>query len=133
MRGGAIPPAALGTLLLALFIGNLVWNDKPVNAAPAGFAALVIYAIALALWLARREALRRGAPAPRELVEAVPQASSGAVLAGLAVGATLFGLVWARFLVIFGVGLLLLALGRIVVEVRSERRSRRGPDGGSIP
>jgi hypothetical protein len=125
MRGGAIPVLAWGTLLLVLFIGNWIWDAKAVNAAEAVFAALVIYAYGAFLWLMRREAIRRGPPPPRTEVETLPQMSLGAVLAGLSVAAMLFGLVWAQFLVYFGLGLLLLSLGRVWLELRSERASRR--------
>ena len=40
-------------------------------------------------------------------------------------GTILFGLVWAKFLLFFGFGILLLSIGRLVVEVRSERMSNR--------
>ncbi len=125
MRGGAIPVIAWGTLLLVLFIGNWIWDGKAVNAAEAAFASLIIYSAALGLWLARRESVRRGPPPPRTRIEASPSMSLGAVLAGIAVGSILFGLVWAQFLFIFGIGLLVVAVGRLVLEVRSERESRR--------
>ena len=125
MRGGSIPLLVWGTLLLVLFIGNWIWDAKPVNAAEAAFASLLIYAFALALWLARRESIRRGPPEPREEPEAVPQASLGAVLVGISVGTIMFGLAWANFLVYFGFGLLALSLGRLLLERRSERRTRR--------
>ncbi len=125
MRGGAIPLAIWGTLLLVLFIGNWIWDAKPVNAATAAFAALVIYLGALLLWLARRDAIKRGPPEPSAAPEAVPQGSLAAAGAGLAVGAILFGLAWANFLVYFGAAMLVLSLGRLALEVRAERESRR--------
>ena len=124
MRGGAIPLLAWGTLLLVLFIGNWIWNAKAVNAAEAGLAALIIYAGAFLLWRARREALRRGPPSSSSEPQALPEGSLAAVLAGLAIGSILFGMVWGRFLVIFGIGLLAAALGRGIQELRAERRSR---------
>lgn len=131
MRGGAIPLVAWGTLLLVLFVGNWVWDDKPVNAAVAAFAALVIYLGAGLLWLANREAIRRGPPAPSPAPQTVPESSLAAVGVALSVAAILFGLAWANFLVYFGLAMLVLALGRIAIEVRAERRSReavRGSD-----
>jgi hypothetical protein len=124
MRGGAIPVLAWATLLLILFIGNWIWDAKPVNAATAGFAALVIYAVGAALWLARREAIRRGPPAPSAEPQAIPQMSLGAALAGLSVAAILFGFVWAQFLVFFGAALLVVSLARVYREWRTERLSR---------
>ncbi|MBV9196896.1 MAG: hypothetical protein JO168_22390 [Solirubrobacterales bacterium] len=125
MRGGAIAILAWATVLLVLFIGNWIWDAKPVNAATAAFAAVVTYATGVALWLARREALRPGPPAPRSEPESVPQSSLAAVLIGLSVGTILFGLAWANFLVYFGAGILVLSLGRLVLELRSERATRR--------
>jgi hypothetical protein len=128
MRGGAIPLLAWGTLLLVLFIGNWIWDAKTVNAAVAAFAALVIYAFGALLVLARREAIRRGPPTPRSGHEIVPGHSLAAVVAGLSVAAILFGLVWANFLVYFGAAVLILSLGRLALELRAERDSRRRVD-----
>ena len=125
MRGGAIPILAWGTLLLVLCIGNWVWDDKPVNGAAATAAVVIVYAFGIALWLARREAIRRGPPEPVTEPEAVPAASVAAVVIGLSVGCALFGLAWSKFLLYFGVGMLVLSLGRLVIELRSERATRR--------
>jgi hypothetical protein len=124
MRGGSIPLIAWGTLLLVLFVGNWIWNARAVSAAAAAFAAFVVYAFAFALWLARRESIRRGPPEPSAEAQALPQMSLGAVLVGLSVAAILFGFVWAQFLVFFGVALLILSLGRVWLELRAERASR---------
>lgn len=124
MRGGAIPVLAWATLLLVLFIANWIWDDKPVNAATAAFAAVVIYIWGVVLWLRRREAIRRGPPEPASDTEAIPDASAAAMLIGLSVACILFGVVWAKFLVFFGAGMLLLSLGRLAQELRAERVSR---------
>jgi len=125
VRGGAIPVLAWAGLLFVLFVGNWIWDAKAVNAAEAAFSAVIIFAAAFALWLARHEAIRRGPPPPQRRIEASPSMSLGAVLAGLGVGAILFGLVWAQFIFIFGIGLLIVAIGRLAIEMRSERASRR--------
>lgn len=125
MRGGAIPILAWGTILLALCIGNWVWDDKPVNGAVATAAVVIVYGFGIALWLARREAIRRGPPEPSLDPEAVPQASAAAVAIGLSVGCALFGLAWSKFLLYFGAGMLVLSLGRLAIELRSERTTRR--------
>lgn len=125
MRGGAIPFFAWGTLLLVLFIGNWIWDAKPVNAAAAGFAALVIYLGGLALWRSRRDAVETGPPGPADEPDTVPESSLSAVGAGLSVAAILFGLAWANFLVYFGAATLALSLGRLMLELRAERDSRR--------
>jgi len=125
MRGGAIPILAWGTILLVLAVGNWIWNARTVSGLAATAAVVIIYGFGVAVWLARREALRRGPPEPRDEPETVPQASVGAVLIGLAAGCALFGLAWARFLLDFGIALFVFAVGRLVLENRAQRASRR--------
>jgi uncharacterized iron-regulated membrane protein len=125
MRGGAIPILAWGTILLVLAVGNWVWNGKAVGSGAASAAVLIIYAFGVAVWLARREALRRGPPEPRTDPEAVPQASLAAVGIGVSAGCALFGLAWAKFLLYFGIALFVASVGRLLLEMRAERASRR--------
>jgi uncharacterized iron-regulated membrane protein len=124
MRGGAIPLLTWGTILLVLAVGNWVWNDKTVGGLAATGAVVIIYCFGVALWVARREAIRRGAPEQRDDVENVPQMSVAAMVMGLSVGCALFGLVWARFLLYFGIAMFVLSLGRLFVELRAERATR---------
>jgi hypothetical protein len=124
MRGGAIPVLAWGTILLVLAIGNWVWDGRPVNAGAASAAVAIVYVVGVALWASRREAIRRGPPEARPVLDAVPQASVAAAGIGVSLGCILFGIAWARFLVDFGIGLLVLSIGRLVLEMRAERRSR---------
>jgi len=126
MRGGAIPVLAWGTILLVLAIGNWVWDAKPVNAAAASAAVAIVYVFGVALWVSRREAIRRGPPESQPVLDSVPQASLAAAGIGVSLGCILFGIAWARFLVAFGAGLLVLSIGRLVLEMRAERRSRVG-------
>ncbi len=125
MRGGAIPILVWGTLLLVLAIGNWVWDAKPVNGAAATAAVLIIYGCGVAVWLARREAIRRGPPAPSSEPETVPQTSLAAMLIGLSAGCALFGLAWAKFLLYFGIAMFVVGVGRMAIEVRAERATRR--------
>jgi hypothetical protein len=124
MRGGAIPVLAWGTVLLVLAIGNWVWNAKPVGGAAASAAVAIIYLVGVALWVSRREAIRRGPPDSRPALDSVPQASLAAAGIGVSLGCILFGIAWAKFLVDFGIGVLVLSIGRLVLEMRAERRSR---------
>lgn len=124
MRGGAIPILAWGTILLVLAIGNWVWNGKPIGGAAASAAVAIIYLFGVFLWVSRREAIRRGPPDARPELDSVPQASLAAAGIGVSLGCILFGIAWAKFLVDFGIGLLVLSLGRLVLEMRAERRSR---------
>lgn len=125
MRGGGIPLLAWGTILLVLYAGNWIWEGRPIQVGTTVFAIIIIYCGAVILWLARREALRRGPPPASSEPDLVPEASLGAVLAALGAASTLFGLVWALFFVYFGAGLFVLALGRLALELRSELRTRR--------
>jgi hypothetical protein len=124
MRGGAIPILAWGTILLVLAIGNWVWDAKPVNGAAASAAVAIIYVFGVALWVSRRESIRRGPPEARPVLDSVPQASLAAAGIGVSLGCILFGIAWAKFLVDFGIGVLVLSIGRLVLEMRAERRSR---------
>jgi uncharacterized iron-regulated membrane protein len=124
MRGGAIPVLAWGTILLVLAIGNWVWNGKLVGGLAASAAVVIVYVVGVLLWLARREAIRRGPPEARPALDSVPQASLAAAGIGVSLGCILFGIAWAKFLVDFGIGLLVLSIGRLVIEMRAERRSR---------
>jgi hypothetical protein len=124
MRGGAIPVLAWGTILLVLAIGNWVWNGKAVGGAAASAAVAIVYVFGVALWLSRREAIRRGPPEDRPVLDSVPQASLAAAGIGVSLGCILFGIAWAKFLVYFGIGVLVLSIGRLALEVRAERRSR---------
>jgi hypothetical protein len=133
MRGGAIPLLAWAALLFVLFLGNWIWDAKTVNAAEAAFAAMVVLAAAGALIITgRRQAVRRGAPEVDPTPQALPHSSLGAVLVALSVGAILFGIAWARFLVEAGAVALVASLCRVGLEVRSERRAvRRSGTGAS--
>jgi hypothetical protein len=133
MRGGAIPVLAWGTVLLVLAIGNWVWNAKPVGAGAASAAVAIIYLFGVALWMSRREAIRRGPPEPRPALDSVPQASLAAAGIGVSLGCILFGIAWARFLVDFGIGTLVLSIGRLVLELRAERHSRADALGRKEP
>jgi hypothetical protein len=55
----------------------------------------------------------------------------GAVLTGLSVGSILFGFVFGTFFVYFGLGMLVVSLGRLTVEVREERREERALEDGT--
>ncbi|HUO69052.1 MAG TPA: hypothetical protein VMV37_16040 [Gammaproteobacteria bacterium] len=125
MRGGAIPLLAWGTLLAAMLAINWIWTGDALQVGEFGFAVLVIYGGALLLWLASRDSITRGPPRPRGEPETLPQVSLAPVLIALSVAAILFGLVWANFLVYVGAGTLALSLGRLGIELRAERDTRR--------
>jgi hypothetical protein len=123
MRGGAIPVFLWGTVLLVLMVINVIWTSDRVQAATFGFAVLVIYSASLGLTLANREARRTGPPVRESRLEAVPQNSLASLALGVSIGAMMFGVVFGKFLVFIGGAVWLVALGRLIVEVRAQRRS----------
>jgi membrane protein implicated in regulation of membrane protease activity len=125
VRGGAIPLLAWAGLLTVLLALNWAWTGDAIQIGSFALAVLVVGVGAGLLALTGRQALRRGPPQPATDPEAIPEASLAAVIVALSLACMLFGLVWARFLVYFGAGVLVLALGRLVLEVRAQRESRR--------
>lgn len=126
MRGGAWPLLGFGSLMLMMMSANWIWTGDAIQIASLGFAAAVAYvAAAVLLVRGRREPLRRGAPRPGTTPESVPAASLGAALAGFAAATVVFGLVWGRFLVFFGAGLLVASVGVLARERAAQRRARR--------
>ncbi len=123
MRGGAIPVFLWGTVLLVLMAINVIWTGDRVQAATFGFAVLVVYATSLGLVLANRDARRTGPPVRITHPEAAPQNSLAALALGVSIGAMMFGVVFGKFLVFIGAGVWVLAAGRLVAEVRAQRRS----------
>jgi hypothetical protein len=117
---------AWAAVLLVLYATNWIWEGaQPVQIYTTVFAIVVITAGGVWQWLARREAIRKGAPHAERDPDALPEASLGAVGAGVSVGIILYGFAWAHFLVYFGAGLLVLSLGRLALELRAQRRSVR--------
>lgn len=133
MRGGAIPLLAWGALLAALGAINWIWTGDAIQVGTFGFAVLVVAGAAGVAALTGRDALRPGPPEPRGEPEAVPDTSVGSVMVALALGSILFGLAFGKFPVYFGAGLLVVALGRLAIEVRAQRRSERAAREESLP
>jgi Na+/H+-translocating membrane pyrophosphatase len=126
VRGGSIPLLAWGVLLAVLLVVNAVWTSDTIQVALFGFAAGIVFLGALAFSVASRgESLRRGAPAASSDPEAVPTSSLGAVMVAVGFAALMFGLVFGRFLVYFGAGVVIASLGQVTRELRDERRARR--------
>lgn len=128
MRGGAIPIFAWGTGLLVLMVINVIWAGSPIQAATFGYALLAVYGTALVLSILYPVTRRKGPPVREASPEAVPHTSLAAMTLGIAIAAMMFGVVFGKFLVFIGAGVWLLAAGRLVVEVRAQRRSLRGEE-----
>ncbi len=123
MRGGSIPFLVWGTLNLVLLIINWIWADRPLQVAQFGFVVVVIYTSGLVLLLRRREAIRRGPPEYRPVLDPLPRMSFAAAGIGLSVGLALFGLVFGSFLYYIGAAVFVLSLLRLGRELRWERRT----------
>lgn len=124
MRGGALPILAWGCLLGTLMALNAIWTGDSIEIADFAFAILVVLATVLALTLAsRRRALRRGPPERVSAPDAAPDISFGAALAAIGFGALIFGLAFGHFFIYFGAGVIAVGLGRVGVELRSQRRT----------
>jgi predicted MFS family arabinose efflux permease len=128
VRGGAIPIFFWGTLLLVLLIINAIWTGDSIQIEMFAYAVAAVWGTALALTIANSQARRRGPPVRDSSPEAVPQTSLAAMTLGIAIGAMMFGVVFGKFLVFIGGGVWLLAAGRLVVELRAQRRSLRGEE-----
>ena len=112
--------------MLALsLIGNWIVTGDAIQVAEFGFAVTVVFGFGALLTMRSPQSARRGSPEHDDSPEAVPQSSLGAAGAGVAFAALLFGLVWAKFFVYLGAGMMLFALGRVWIELRAQRTSRR--------
>ncbi|MCW3018756.1 MAG: hypothetical protein JWN10_1064, partial [Solirubrobacterales bacterium] len=88
------------------------------------FAMFVIIVSVVALAVSSRlRALRRGAPEPVERPEAVPDISFGAAIVAVGFAALIFGLAFGHFFIYFGAGVMVLGLGRVGVELHSQRHT----------
>jgi uncharacterized iron-regulated membrane protein len=123
MRGGAIPVLVWGTLLLILATMEWIWDATVVNPWVFLFAVLVIYLFGVFLWLANRDAVRKGPPESKGEPEAVPRSSLAAATAGVSVALIVYGIEFGAFLIFIGGGLLLLSLGRLGRELIWQQRS----------
>lgn len=126
MRGGSIPMLGWGALLAVMLVGCWVWTGRGLEVAEFGFAVSVIWGGAvLFAAMSDRESIRKGEPRPQRRPESIPTASLGAVGIGIGIGSVMFGFAFGRFLVYFGAGLIIAALGRVAYEILDERRARR--------
>jgi Na+/H+-translocating membrane pyrophosphatase len=124
MRGGSLPQLAWGGLLALFLVICWIWTGDTLQVGEFGFAVAVTWGSALVLALrSRREALHRGAPESMENPQAMPTSSLGTVLVAIAFACILFGFAFGRFLVFFGGGLMITALGMVAHERIQERRA----------
>lgn len=126
MRGGAIFIIVWGILLALLAGTNWFWAHDGIQIATWAYAVFSIFGFAVGLILLRpREAWRRGPPEPREKPEALASASYGAVLLAWGVAALLYGFAFGKFMVFFGIGLTIVAMGLVAREHYDQRRLLR--------
>ena len=126
MRGGALIGLIWGAILAAFCVGCAVWTGDALQAGEFGFGVGVTWLFAL-LFAARGrgEALRPGEPRPAPGPEAVPTSSFGAVVLAIGFGTTMFGFAFGAFFVWFGAGLMVVAIGMLVLELHEQRRAAR--------
>jgi hypothetical protein len=125
MRAAAIPLLIWSALLATLLAINWAWTSDTIQVSSFGFATGVILVWAIVQIIGDRDALRAQPPGGEVGVDAIPQASLGAAASGLAVAVIAFGLVFGRFLVFMGAGLLVASLGLVARELRAQRRALR--------
>lgn len=125
MRAAAIPVLVWSALLATLLAINWVWTSDTIQVSSFGFATGIVLVWAIAQVAGGRDALRAQPPDEEPGVDAIPQASLGAAASGLAVAVIAFGLVFGRFLVFMGAGLLVASLALVGRELRDQRRVRR--------
>jgi MFS family permease len=136
VRGGAIVPLIWGGLLTLVLVMNFIWTDDPIQTYQFATAiGMVLALVVLLVSLSRGEALHRGEPELDRRPRAIPQTSFAAAGAGLAFGMFVFGFTFGSYgsfelgtgflkaPTVMGFALLLLAIGRLVVEKRAERRA----------
>jgi hypothetical protein len=126
VRGGAIPLLAWALILALLYALNVVWTGNGVNLAMAVFAVGATVATAVGfVALSGREALRRGEPPPSAQPRAIPTASFGAVLLAVGAATLVYGFAFGHFLVYFGAGVMIVAVGILAREAHAQRRVLR--------
>jgi hypothetical protein len=122
VRAGAWVPLIWAGLLVVLGTINAIWTDVDLIQSGTFLAAIGdVLALAVLLVGLSPQALHRGAPEAVEDPEALPSMSAASMIAGLAFGTFVFGFAFGKFPIFFGGGLLLLAAGRLAVEVRAQR------------
>lgn len=126
MRGGAIPIFIWGVLLAIMAVINAIWTTgNVIQGCVFAFGVLSVWGLAMVLiWLAP-EARRKGPPELRRRPILMPSASAGAAGAAIAFSAFTFGWAFGGFWIFFGAGILLAALGRLLLEHRAARRAFR--------
>lgn len=127
MRGGAIAPLVWSGLLIVMMVINIIWTaGNLIQASTFAFAILMVWLLGLALLrLSPREALRKGEPQLRTEPEALPSASAAAAMAGVGLGAFSFGWVFGGFWIYFGAGIVVICLGRLILERRAQHAAYR--------
>ena len=125
MRGGALPMVGWAVLLALLGTLNAIWTGDVIQIATFAAAVLAVVTTASVLGLLSPQALRRGEPTARTDPQAVTQSSAAAVVMALGLGMLTFGLAFGHFPIYFGAGLIVTGVGRLLIEVRAQRRAVR--------
>jgi hypothetical protein len=129
MRGGAIPLIVWGTINLILVAIDWVWEGTTgspsfhVNLAITAYLLLAVFVPAIVYVLVHREAGRKGPPGHERGLHAMPRISLASAGLAVAAGLIAYGVVFGKFLVFIGLGLLIAAAGRLGRELVAQQRT----------
>ncbi|HEX3616498.1 MAG TPA: hypothetical protein VHU61_08170 [Solirubrobacteraceae bacterium] len=114
MRSGALPLLCWAALLALSGALNAVWAGASIQTATfgAGVFAIVLFAAAVLL------RPQRAGP------EAVTRASFATVIVAIGFATLMFGFSFGHFIIYLGVGLMVAGVGRLLLELRHQRRAR---------
>ena len=123
MNRAAVQVLAWGIYLAVLTVILWIWWPHWLSVVQLGGAAACTALIALAFVLIYRRGDRPPRAPERRLL---PDLSPGAAITGIALAGMLYGAEFGFFLVLICAGLLALGLAQLGIELRSERRRKRG-------
>jgi hypothetical protein len=115
MRDGAKPLFCWALLLTLTGVLNAIWAGISVQTATFGMAVLAILLTACVLLLRQ----------PRRGPEVITHASFAPMLIAVGFAALMFGFTFGHFIIYFGAGLIVAGLGRLLIELRHQRRVTR--------
>lgn len=121
MRGGALALFAWAVLNALLLGTDWFWTHNGLEVAETAFTVFSILAWGIVLTLRRRDSIRTGPPDVEDRPEALPTASLGAVMFAWGIAALVFGFQFGHFLIYFGIGLAVVALGVLARERHGQR------------
>jgi hypothetical protein len=114
MRSGALPLLCWAALLALSGALNVVWAGVSIQTATFGAGVFTIMLFAAAVLLRPQ----RSGP------EAVTRASFATAIVAIGFATLMFGFSFGHFIIYLGVGLMVAGVGRLLLELRHQRRAR---------